>query len=525
MMRNRLVQIAEGVVTIFALLIAIFVTTSSFLYRIAMADNSIYADRPFLLLMITAAAFLVVSGIITLVTRDEKRAQWIERILFAVLLALDLVFCYWWIVNASSYPSSDGKAVYDIAKRFIEGDMTAVAPEGSYLSLWPFQSGFLMYVQLIIRLFPEDSILALGICNLISVGVGIFSLRQVVHLWTEDVRVLLWSDFCVAFCLPYLFYVNFIYNDIISLGFLLAAAWAFTAFWKKGGITRAILGVLLAGGAMALRGNSAIFVVAVALLCTVMAIQTGKWKEMLFLTLGLSLIAVVASKAPQKYYEYRAQNTMGDGVPAISYIAMGLQDSGQTAGWWNGYHHTTYMDTEYDADATAIICRASIAESLEKFVENPGYMLDFFYRKLVPEWSDEDYSALYVSVSLYGERTNMAHAIYEGAYTGDVQNLMNDYQAFLYFGFFLYTVSQLFDWIRHLRKKKAAEGVELYRLLLLVTIIGGFLFEIFWEGSARYVLPYAVMMTVYAGMGYAGCQRGIISLIQKKHDANKLSTE
>lgn len=276
---------------------------------------------------------------------------------------------------------------------------------------------------------------------------------------------------------------------------------------------------------MALRGNSAIFVVAVALLCTVMAIQTGKWKEMLFLTLGLSLIAVVASKAPQKYYEYRAQNTMGDGVPAISYIAMGLQDSGQTAGWWNGYHHTTYMDTEYDADATAIICRASIAESLEKFVENPGYMLDFFYRKLVPEWSDEDYSALYVSVSLYGERTNMAHAIYEGAYTGDVQNLMNDYQAFLYFGFFLYTVSQLFDWIRHLRKKKAAEGVELYRLLLLVTIIGGFLFEIFWEGSARYVLPYAVMMTVYAGMGYAGCQRGIISLIQKKHDANKLSTE
>ena len=51
---------------------------------------------------------------------------------------------------------------------------------------------------------------------------------------------------------------------------------------------------------------------------------------------------------------------------------------------------------------------------------------------------------------------------------------------------------------------KAGDGkYNLWQRVLTVTIIGGFLFYMFWEGGSRYTLPYMVCMLPYAAKGIA----------------------
>jgi hypothetical protein len=69
---------------------------------------------------------------------------------------------------------------------------------------------------------------------------------------------------------------------------------------------------------------------------------------------------------------------------------------------------------------------------------------------------------------------------------------MNRYQFILYFGTAVMTT------VSFLRKQKKA---ALENRLLLIAIVGGFLFSIIWEAMSRYVLPYVVYMIPLAAVG------------------------
>ena len=65
------------------------------------------------------------------------------------------------------------------------------------------------------------------------------------------------------------------------------------------------------------------------------------------------------------------------------------------------------------------------------------------------------------------------------------------------------------------KKESVCDERELWNLVLLVTIIGGFLFMMIWEGGSRYTMPYMVMMTVYVAKGFERCWGGIKVAIGK----------
>lgn len=204
--------------------------------------------------------------------------------------------------------------------------------------------------------------------------------------------------------------------------------------------------------------------------------------------MGILLMLVSAAAAgiilPRKFYEYRARNTMGDGVPAIAYIAMGMQwDEGRSPGGWNGYHSDLFMECSFDAELTARISLESVKDSLRYMAEHPGYMAEFYYRKLIEQWEREDFWCLSETLDFYGERTPAAWSIYEGEAKDKFLAVMSAHQSIIYLGACGFCISGAIRWrqkkngggqtCRRGRDRAACPSCDLYRGISVQRDMGG----------------------------------------------------
>lgn len=81
---------------------------------------------------------------------------------------------------------------------------------------------------------------------------------------------------------------------------------------------------------------------------------------------------------------------------------------------------------------------------------------------------------------------------------------MNGYQLLIYGSVLAFVIVGL--------KKRC----PLERYLLLIAVFGGFLFSVLWEGKARYVYPYFLMMIPYASVGVAAMAAAFWRQLDKK---------
>lgn len=503
-----------------SLLILFYLMISSYVYVFDISNMEAHKDPLVPALLVFVIVFLVMCVISWIL----ERFSWIgSTFLFVSLLLINMVACSWWIVNSAALPSSDGKSLYDIAVRIINHDMTPIAPVGSYMSLWPFQSGLLLYMETILRFFYEADAMTMQWINLFFVGLTQVSAYFFVKRCFHSVRVSNFWCILMATCFPYFLYVNFVYGDIPSVGFLFLATWMFTEYVQRDKFVFAIIGVLSIGGAIIVRNNSLIFVVACVLLLGVLFILERK-KKHIVLMVFLLVVTLAATKLPQKFYEYRANNVMGDGVPTIAYLTMGLQDDGGSmAGRWNGYHSNLMIENNFDAKKTAEISKDAYSDLLENMLKNPLYALDFFNRKLTMQWCDHNFSCLYSTKNLFmEERTQKAWNIYEGDWSNKIQKAMNWHQSIVYTGGFLLTLGVLIRWIRRRRKQRQGlvQALNLWKLIYIITFIGGFLFSMIWEGGSRYVLPYFVMLLPYAAKGLSDLSTFLEEKFQRERNKN-----
>lgn len=496
---------AENIVVVLSLMIALFVTIISYVYYIDITDMSWCMDKPLFLLLFSLGVSILVNFILGRIGSRENSGKR-NKILFGTVFVVIMSATAWWIINAQSLAQNDLKSLHDIAIRIVqEHDLSMIANKDSYMALYPFQSGMLLYYEMILHVIPGLNVVPMQGLNWLYLALGLVSGYFLVKKWFVDEKVTTWYLLLLLFCWPWFFYVNFAYGEMPSICFLLFTLWMLTIYFENAK-RRYLCGALLANlVAVLLRKNHVIFVIAMVLVLLVLCIQKYQ-KEYLFTLAGLVVVTAIASICPQKIYELRAGNSMGKGIPATAYLAMGLQETeGISPGWNNGYHTTTFIDNDYDTETTDRLSKESISASLSYMWENPQYAGDFYFRKLVPEWCDQNYSCLYSTSMVYYNRTDAAHNIYNGSRTEPIMKIMNVYQSFLYTGFLLFCIQAV---IRKIKQKTyfakmGLEGREIWSLVLAVSIIGGFLFCAIWEGGSRYTLPYMVCMLPYAAAGIA----------------------
>ena len=148
-----------------------------------------HIDKWVLLLVISITTILLMRCLAGWVAR-RGNSTGANHILFGIVFTVIMGACVWWIANARSLAASDAASLHQMALSIIrDGDYSMIAPKGSYLSLWPFQTGLLLYYEGILRIVPDFNVVPMQILNWVYLGIGLLSGYFLVRKWFDDERV------------------------------------------------------------------------------------------------------------------------------------------------------------------------------------------------------------------------------------------------------------------------------------------------------------------------------------------------
>lgn len=202
------------------------------------------------------------------------------------------------------------------------------------------------------------------------------------------------------------------------------------------------------------------------------------------------------------YYPLPLRYTEADkvGTPKLSWIAMGLQTGGVAEGWYNCYNRDVYWENDCDTERAAEASRASIKESIGKFLDDPKYCARFYYKKICSEWMNPSFGAF--NRIQYSTDDNPNRTIKysiparwflhrsKGKSLDATHFIINEYLK-------IYELAIIIGAIFYLINRR----FEMADCLFAVVFIGGFIFHILWEAACQYMLPYFIMLIPYGVIG------------------------
>lgn len=431
----------------------------------------------------------------------KRRLKWF--LTFVMLWYLFL--CEYMAFFGRSMPNSDSWAVYAMAKSMANGDLSIIHPTGSYMSYYPQQIGICTFLSLPIRLINMFSP-SIEAFHFLLAGYGImevltvfFMYKTVANLFNDD-RVCFIFLYLSLFNFPYIMYSSYLYGEIPALLFLsMGSAFLSAIFAGRCRLwVNVPISVLSFALAVFVRKNSLIFIVGILI---VLAFEFVKDRRMIILLtavlIGISAFSVLPITI--KYYENKAGNSLTKGVTALSYVAMGMQESkyDNNAGWYNGFNFDTFETSGCNVEKANEISEKAIKERIAVFKGNPAYAFSFYREKFITQWVDGTYFSRESTHNYYGNRSDFLMKLYYGEYSEKYIFVCNIFQSVVFLGAFIWSV------LSFGRKR----GGKLWQSFLFVGIFGGFLFHMIWEANSRYILTYATFLIIYSAAGYSGIKK------------------
>ena len=437
----------------------------------------------------------------------HKKLRYKDKAFAVIVMAWICVVGAVLILFGKSVPGGDAMSVYGIAESFARGDMAAIHPVDSYLSYYPHQVGLVAFLEVLFRVWNMLGIeqhayhFIKGIYVILTCVTVYFGYRTVDKMWKNTFVNVLFLCFA-AMNLPMLLYSSFVYGEVPAFAAFTVGLYCLMCFAEKGHLClQGWLSVLFFVLSVMLRKNSLILVIAV---CLVVLCEGLRQKKKIFVAAAVVYMVGAISILPvvQKGYEYRAGNTLSSGVTTLSYLAMGMQEGHGACGFYNGFNFNTYAQSGLNADIANEVSRKAIAERLQYFKENPQYMLDFYAEKHLAQWAHATYDSLQATISNFGGRSEFFHSLYEGELAKYYTGYCKVFQIVIFGGAFLFALLMLKKKQKTMLPGELSEGFWVY--IGLVGVLGGFLFHMVWEASARYIYVYSLLMVPYAawGIGY-----------------------
>lgn len=544
---QKLYRLSVTILKIITLLLAVFLFAGSFLttcYAENMETQQVLLrfDNPLWNLLELAGYGILFACCLSLFRKNGPKFR---RRLLIFTLGLILLVGGLLIVFGRTVPAADALSVYNAAAEWILGNTDIIHPTASYLSYYPQQIGLMAFLELLLRLWnltgldvPAWHFIKLVYVCLLCVAV-LFQYRSLKYLWPENWEPISCCYLVLVCCnLPMVMYSSFVYGEIpsfaaLSLGLYLllrllagcipahsvevsapdkAVASHACAVLSFVTVSTALGTILFLALSVMLRKNSLIPVIAVLLVLLFEALRPGRSGKtrmgLIAMAVCLAVTSVGILPLVQKCYEHKVGNSLSSGVTAMSYFAMGMQESSRGCGWYNGFNIDTYDAAGMDTALADEISRQAIDERMTYFKEHPGYAVNFYLHKHLSQWADGTYASRQATLANYGGRSSFFHEVYEGSLSPAYIEWGNAWQNVLYLGTLLFCIAAV---------KKRAPGAAsvvtaatdgfcyrnscLYTYVGLIAVLGGFLFHIIWEANSRYIFVYSLLLMPYCAAG------------------------
>ncbi len=471
-------------------------------------------------LLLSAISILIAILLIYLITNLSYKVKYIKQFLLAFVLSLYGIVGILLIVFNKSVPGADPMSVFRIAEECSQNHFGAIHPTDSYLSYYPHQIGLVAYYEILLRIWalvPGDIIgyHFIKIINIIWTAVLIICLYKVIqHLFKEDKYQI--AFLCLLlFHLPLLMFSTFVYGELPSIAIFSIGLLCLVKIIKKSATHKYTnwicipLSIVCFAVCVSIRKNTLVLMIAVFIVLFFVSLSQKRYP---LLILNVAYIGACLGTLPaiQYFYELRAGNYLNDGVPALTFIAMGMQYADRGNGWYNGYNFLTYENAGLNSALASDIASQYISQRLQYFSQNIGECIKFYFNKFQVQWCDGTYASLQATLATFSGRSAFFESLYTYSGWSHIVYIFicNVFQNLLYLGNCVFCIVSL--------KRKNAQ-FDFIHYVCLIGVLGIFLFHTLWEANSRYIFHSSLLLlpTSAYGLGY------IVTLLKNKLDARK----
>ena len=415
--------------------------------------------------------FILITFLISTALRKILNENKIKIILLLISLA-GALFSFLVLAGGIRTPGNDQAQVYSAASVINSGNYINLSP-GGYVEMYIQQLGYITYLRLIFLIFGNFNFQAVQFINCLWIaGIIYMCGRCCRHLGTASSLQILGS-MTMALFLPLHYLSPWVYGDIPFLYFLFLFLDSYFCYLKAHSKVSMLLLFLSGTFAVIFRKNALILLIAcsVALLFS----ETKKAVIKILLSALILTIPIFATHIITSAYRNVSGYELKGGIPAACWISMGMNEEGK-AGWFYDYSVKLYYKCNNDRELTKEYALADIRERSKYLIDNPGYSIGFYSRKLFTQWNDPFYNtANKIETDSQSEATGLSKYLLHG------EKAMLRYLSSFQFMIYLFSLIYL---VKEAKKKGVAENI------IPVYLVGGFLFSILWEANSRYVLPY-----------------------------------
>ena len=434
--------------------------------------------------------FVICMGIfIATLDRLFGNRRRVNMILLWIFMLISGIGSLIWVVSLHEYPQADQYFICQVAMQMNAGDFSALQ-KGGYAAIYQQQLGMITLLRIFFKLFGDMRWIVFQMFNALFVPVIIFGGYQITRVLSKDSsnteRIYLILSFLF---IPMYIYSPYVYGEIMSTAFSVIGIWLFLECyaqmrWYK------LLGLGLSMGiAVQLRENCIIILIAMVLVALVSCFCGNikiSMEVILASVIGVALLWGIIHGGI--YARYIGDDV--EGMPASLHIAMGTNDDGVNAGYYNVYNYATFSECDYNAELADQKAKQKLKEFMLYCRENPYQAIDFYARKIEGQWNVPMLQCLSMNGKYNTDAINgIAKKMYMGNLSGYAQNFMNVWQQVVYVFSGILIVVIWNKW----------KKIEYY--LLPVAVIGGFLFSILWEAKARYIFIYMILLIPLAAIG------------------------
>ncbi len=469
-------------------------TTTNVIDSTQYSAQHILAQKDSLLLNLAVAIVAIAAFRILRVAHVSKSFMITASVLCFLALA---AFGSAWSLMMRATPISDQSVLLNAAVTMWTGDRSILRDLASYEHFYfvrfPFQFGFLSFLELVVRCLGEmNTMVFLPIINIFLLISGYAVLLMTTDRLFQDNRITFLTLVLLCLCPQPLFACVWLYGLIPALAFTLWSVYFAVRYLKDEKTRFAVFAAVFSAIAVYLKPNAWIGAAAIAIVFLLHALKTRGWKPAVAAIL-LLVACYPLPKIAQAVYEDRIGVTFGKGYPMSSWMAMGMRDSWMAAGWYNEYSKDMYYTYGTDLEAIGEQNAADIAESLQAFADNPEEAYDFYQEKFASQWNEPTFESLWIAIVCNpyddAERSTLAQSLYDGRWPGVMlEKEMNYTLQTLYIGFALGAILLL-------RKRESAQ------LIFPLAILGGVLFHLLFEANSKYTLTYLPMFAPIAAYG------------------------
>ena len=416
---------------------------------------------------------------------QQKRIRlfvWIDILIVGVYAVV-------WVAGSHIMPYADQYQVYLTAVEFRQGiyrDMEA------YFYMCPQQYGLAFLYECVLWIW--ESYHLIQYINIVFLMMIYFFGYKIAEEMFEDPKVSLYTILVMNGFVPLILYVNFVYGEMGTIAMSLCTIWAVMRWIRrdqKRYMAAASVAMILA---ILVRQNMVIVTIALTIVLILIGFRRKSWKAFV-LSLLLFLLPMGSVRAVELSYEARSGLSVGDGIPSIMVVAMGMQQSWHGAGVYNAYNHTAFWNEgEGDTKKAAQVAWDYIDGRVQEMAADLPATRYFYQSKIWEQWNEGSFGSIFMTNHFDATPFAPAQAVYGGDLRSSLVAWMDQYVFVIYLAVFIYCLHGL------------CIEKDVRKTIFPLIAIGGMIFSLLWENKSRYVLPYVVILLPAVAAGVNLCQ-------------------